>query len=51
MDFKQKTTDEKIELLKNYLLNENSNDLILALNIFNLIKRGNSFAKSFFEHK
>lgn len=51
MELKQKTTEEKIEAIKQYLTNEDTNDLEMALNLFNLIKRGNSFSKSFFEHE
>jgi len=51
MELKQKTTAEKVEALKNYLVNEDTEDLELALNIFNLIKRGNAFGDSFFAHE
>ncbi len=50
-NIKQKTTEEKIQLLKEYLSNENTDDKILALNIFLLIKHNNSFDDSFFTHE
>lgn len=51
MELKQKTTEEKIEALKKYLVDEESNDLEMSLNVFNLIKRGNAFGDSFFKHE
>lgn len=51
MELKQKTIDEKIKAIKNYLEKEDTDDLEMALNVFNLIKRGNAFGNSFFEHE
>lgn len=51
MELKQKTKEEKIEALRKYLANEDTEDIELALNIFNLVKRGNAFDNSFFEHE
>lgn len=50
-NIKNKDAKEKIEIIKNYLLDEKSNDKVLALNVFLLIKRNNTFDDSFFEHK
>lgn len=51
MELKSKSLNEKIEALKSYLNNESSDDIIMALNVFNLLKSGNNWDDSFFEHK
>ena len=50
-NLKQKTIEEKIQVLSNYIDNENSNNDLLALNLFLLIKRDNNFDETFFEHE
>ena len=51
MELKNKSLEEKVEALKTYLNNENSDNMIIALNIFNLLKSGNNWSNSFFEHE
>lgn len=51
MELKNKSLEEKVEALKTYLSNENSDNMIIALNIFNLLKSGNNWSNSFFEHE
>lgn len=50
MELKNKSLEEKIEALKSYLNNENDEDPILSLNLYNLIKFGNNWDESFFQH-
>lgn len=50
-NIKNKTIEEKIDVLRNYLSDNNSDDKLLALNIFLLIKKNNNFEKDFFEHE
>lgn len=51
MELKNKSLEEKIEALKAYLADENNEDIILALNLYNLIKYDNSWDESFFQHE
>lgn len=51
MLYKSLSFNEKIELLKKYINTEESEDIELSLNLFNLIKRGNSLDDSFFQHE
>lgn len=50
-DIKQKSTEEKIEIFKKWLQDENTDDNFATLNVFLLVKNSNNFDKSFFEHK
>ena len=48
---KQKDIKEKIKILREYIQSENSDDKLLSLNVYLLIKRNNTFDDSFFEHE
>lgn len=48
-NLKALTVEEKIKILKEYLNNENDESKILALNVYTLIKEGNTFSDDFFE--
>lgn len=51
MELKNKSTEDKIEVIKQYLNDENNEDISLSLNLFNLLKYGNNWDESFFQHE
>ena len=51
MELKNKSTEDKIEAIKQYLNDENNEDISLSLNLFNLLKYGNNWDESFFQHE
>lgn len=50
IELKNKSQEEKIQAFKDYLNDPNNEDPIMSLNLFNLIKYGNNWDQSFFEH-
>lgn len=51
MELKNKSIEDKIEVIKQYLNDENNEDISLSLNLFNLLKYGNNWDESFFQHE